>query len=197
MELSPLARQRLERIGKLSPAEQQQMVDDRDVDRVLSAFFAGTMSAEDMWREMKSLADTRGPNIVSRAQLRLLDSLSLQTSAGDFKRSSDALLALEMLRGSRTRSTVEMLLGSLVSLRQRYAEIRDQAYQQLRAQVQQQLQAASEQARRQGLLMDTESSIEASIKGMPEWRDFMSRHDASAQQSFDDYVVRIKGALTA
>jgi hypothetical protein len=195
MELSPLARARLERIGTLSQTEQQELVDEREVERVLSPFFAGTSTADELWQQMKALAESHGPAVIRRAQLKLLDAMRLQMSEADYARSASTLLALETLKGSSSYSTIEMLLGSVEALRQRYAEVKQQAYEQLRQQVDQQVRAQSEQARRQGLLMNTEASVEASIKATPEWKDFMSRQDAAAEQSLHDYIARIRSSL--
>ncbi|HHE41348.1 MAG TPA: hypothetical protein ENL12_01700 [Dehalococcoidia bacterium] len=195
MELSPLARQRLERIGKLSPAEQQELSDERETEAVLSPFFAGTSNADELWQKVKALSEHRGEEIIRRIQMRLLDTVRLHTGEDDFNRMGEALLALETLKGSRAYSTIEMLLGSIASLRQRYAEMRQQAYEQLRQQVDQQVRAQSDEARRQGLLMDTESTVEASVKSTREWHDFISKHDAAAQEALNDYVSRIEASL--
>ncbi|MFW6056439.1 MAG: hypothetical protein ACOC9B_03945 [Chloroflexota bacterium] len=195
MELSPLARQRLEKIGKLSPEEQQKLTDEREVEDLLAPFFAGTSSADDLWQQVKDRTEKKDPDFLRRTQNKLLDSIRLNTSDIDFKRYSDALLGLETLKDSSSYSTIEMLLGTIASLRQRHADVRQQAYEQLRRQVDQQVRAQSEQARQQGLLMDTEASVEASIKAMPEWRDFMSKQEANASQALSDYVSRIRDVL--
>ena len=195
MELSPLARQRLERIGKLSPEEQQKLSDEREVEDLLAPFFAGTSSADELWQQVKDRVQKEGSDFLRRTQHRLLDSIRLSTSDADFKRYSDTLLGLETLKDSSSYSTIEMLLGSIASLRQRHADVRQQAYEQLRRQVDQQVRTQSEQARQQGLLMDTEASVEASIKAMPEWRDFMSKQEASAGQALNDYLSRIRDVL--
>lgn len=195
MDLSPLARERLERIGKLSTSEQQELSDEKEIEKLLAPFFAGTGTTDDLWQEMKALAENRGPDIVRRAQVRLLESVRLNTNDDDFKRATGTLLALETLKGSRSYSTIEMLIGSIDTLRQRHAEVSRQAYEQLRQQVDRQVRTQMEQARGQGLLMDTESTVEAGIKGTPEWREFISRHDAAAEQSLHDYVARIRSSL--
>jgi len=195
MDLSPLARERLERIGSLSPDEAQELNNEREAERALAPFFAGTADTDALRQQVKELAESHGPDIVRQAQVKLLDAIRIQMSSEDFQRASDAILTLEKLKGSRTNSTLEMLLGSVSSLRQRYAEVRQQAYEQLRRQVDQQVRAQSDPARRQGLFMDAEASMEASIKSTPEWRDFMSRHDAEAERSLHEYVSRIRASI--
>ena len=58
-----------------------------------------------------------------------------------------------------------------------------------------QVRAAAEQARRQGVLVDSASTLEATLKASPEWRDFITRHDAAAQKTLDDYLTRIRAML--
>jgi len=195
MDLSPRAQERLARIGALSPEEQQRLQQERDLEGVLSPYFTGAATTEDLWQQVKSLTASAGPGIVRQAQERLLATFRLQMSQEDFERRKAALLALETLKKAGKYSAIELLLGSIVSLRQRYEEVKQQALAQVREQMDGQLRAAAEQARRQGVLVDTASTIEASLKASPEWRDFITRHDASAQKTLDDYIARVKALL--
>ncbi len=195
MELSPRARERLERIGSLTAAEQQQIQRDREVEAALSAYYTGAIDAEGLWQQVKALTTNLGPDAVKQAQLRMLQTLRLQMSDEDFEKRKSGLLALESLKKNGKHSAIELLLGSIVSLRRRYNEVKQQAYEQLKAQVEAQVQAAGEQARRQGMFVDTKGALDASIKGSPEWRDFMTRHDAAGQKTLDDYVGRIRNLL--
>ena len=195
MDLSPLARERLARIGQLSDAEQQKLQRDRELEGVLSSYFTGGSDAEKLWQGTKALSDTHGPGIVREAQEKIIGTLRLQTSDDDFSKRKAAILALETLKGSDRYSAIELLLGSIDALRQRYGEVIRQALDQLRGQMEDQMRGAAEQARRQGMLVDTEGTIEASIKAAPEWQEFMSRHDTSSQQTLHDYVDRLKALL--
>lgn len=195
MDLSPRAQERLARIGALSPAEQQHLQQERELEAVLAPHFTGSMTAEDLWQKVKLLSEAGGPGIVKQAQEKLLATFRLQMSAEDFARRKAALLALETLKKNGKYSALELLLGSIVSLRQRYDDVKKQALDQVREQMDSQLRAAAEQARRQGVLVDTASTIEASLKASPEWRDFITKHDAVAQKTLNDYIGRIKALL--
>ncbi len=195
MELSPRARERLERIGSLTSAEQQQMQREQEVETALSGYFTGALDAEGLWQRVKALADAHGAEAVRQAQLRILQTLRLQMADDDFEKRKAGLLALESLKKGGKHSAIELLLGSIVSLRRRYNEVKQQAYEQLRQQVEAQVHAAGDQARRQGMFVDTASALDAAIKGSPEWRDFMTRHDAAGQKTLDDYLGRIKALL--
>ncbi len=144
---------------------------------------------------MKSLSGTVGPDIIPQAQESILATFRLQMSDEDMERRKAALLALETLKPSGKYSALELLLGSIVSLRQRYNEVKQQALDQVREQMAGQVHAAAEQARRQGMLVDTASTLEATLKASPEWRDFIMRHDAAAQKTLNDYLTRIRAML--
>lgn len=119
----------------------------------------------------------------------------LQMADEDLQKRKAALLALETLKPSGKYSALELLLGSILSLKQRYNEVKQQALAQVREQLQDQVRLAAEQARRQGALMDTAATMEANVKASPEWRDFMMRHDAAAQKTLNDYMARIRAML--
>ncbi len=195
MELSPRARERLERIGSLTATEQQQLQREREVEAALSAYYLGAIDAEGLWQQVKALTATHGVEAVKQAQLRMLQTFRLQMADEDFEKRKSGLLALESLKKNGKHSAIELLLGSIVSLRRRYNEVKQQAYEQLRGQVEAQLNAAGDQARRQGALVDTKTAVDATIKASPEWRDFMTRHDAAGQKTLDDYLARIKALL--
>lgn len=195
MDLSPRAQERLARIGALSEGEQKQLQHERELEAMLAPFFTGTETTEDLWKQVKTLSSTSGPEVVRQAQERLVSTFRLQMSDDDLERRKAALLALETLKKGGKHSALELLLGSIVSLRQRYNEAKQQAMDQLRQQMAGQVEAAAEQARRQGMFVDTATALDASIKSSPEWRDFVTRHDAVAQKTLNDYLARIKSML--
>lgn len=192
MDLSPRARERLERIGSLSQTEQQALQRERELEEILAPYFTGTATTEELWQQVKTLAETHGSIIVKQAQERIAETLRLQMSDDDYAARKDTILALETLKDAGRYSAIESLLGSIVSLRQRYNDVKQQALQQARAQMEGQVQEAADQARRQGMVVDTASAIEANIMNSPQWREFISRQDAAAQQTMDDYLSRLK-----
>ena len=195
MDLSPRAQERLARIGAISDAEKQTLQHEAEIEAALAPFFTGAASTEELWQRVKSLMAAGGPDVVKQAQSKVADTFRLQMSKDDFEGRKKALLALETLKPSGKYSALELLLGSVTSLKQRYEDVKTQALEQVREQMQDQVRAAAEQARRQGVLVDTASTMEATLKASPEWRDFASRHDASAQKTLDDYLARIKAML--
>jgi len=195
MQLSPIARARLERVGKLTDEQRKALQRERDVEAMLSAYYTGNSNGEGLWQAAKQLAEKLGPDIIAEAQHAILGTLKLHIGDEDFERRKSALLALESLKGSDRHSAIEMLLGSVAAVRQRFIEVMRQAFEQVRAQMEPQIRAQAEQARMQGMLVDTTSTIEASIKGSPEWRNFMTQHEESHEQTLHDYIQRISDLL--
>jgi hypothetical protein len=195
MELSPRAQERLARIGGMSDAEKQRLQHEAEIESALAPYFTGSASTEELWQCVRSLMAAGGPDVVKQAQSRIAGTFRMQMSKDDFESRKKALLALETLKPSGKYSALELLLGSVTSLKQRYEDVKTQALEQVREQMQDQVRAAADQARRQGVLVDTASTMEATLKASPEWRDFASRHDAAAQKTLDDYLARIRAML--
>jgi len=192
MELSPLAKERLARIGALSPQEKERMRRSSELDSVLSQYFQGELSSEDLWKKLKSLKDQSDETIVKEAQGKLVDTLRLQMKQEDFGQRRSAILALETMKGEGKYSSLELILNSIEALRQKYTQVKEQAYEQLKAGIEPQLKAITEQAIKQGLKIDIDSSLDANIKNSPQWKDFISQHEKASGEMFNDYIARLR-----
>ena len=73
-DLPPLARERLAKIGELTPEEKEKMVDSEKVDSLLSEFYLGQIDSDSLWKKLK---EEGKPSLLREAQMRLIDSLSL------------------------------------------------------------------------------------------------------------------------
>lgn len=91
MELSPLARERLAKIGSLSPEEKERIKQSGELDSMLSEYFRGTLSSEDLWKRLKALKEQSGKLVIKEAQTKLVDTLRLQMSQGWISTSVTAL----------------------------------------------------------------------------------------------------------
>lgn len=192
MELSPLARERLARIGALSLEEKERMRRSSELDSLLSQYFKGDVSSEDLWIELKSLKEQCSESIVKEAQIKLIDTLRLQMSQEDFEQRRSAVLALETIKSEGKYSSLELVLNSIEALRQKYTQTKKQAYEQLKASIEPQFKAITEQAIKQGLKIDIESSLEANIKNSPQWKEFISEHEKAYGEMFNDYIAKLR-----
>ncbi len=192
MELSPRARERLAKIGALSPEEKERIRRSQELDSLLSQYFKGDLNSEGLWKELKSLKDKSNESIVKEAQVKLIDTLRLQMNQEDFEPRRSAILALETMKGEGKYSSLELVLNSIEALRQKYTEAKEQIYEQLKSLVEKQLQAVAQQAIKQGVKIDIETSLEANIKTSPQWKDFISEHERTCGEMFNSYMNKLR-----
>jgi len=195
MELSPLAKERLARIGALSQEEKERLRQSRELDSLLSEYFKDELDTDALWKRLKALKEQTGEPVVKEAQSKLVDTLRLQMSQEDFDQRRQAILAIETIKTEGKYTTVELVLSSIETLRQKYTNLKEQAYQQLKGALESQLQAAAQQAVTQGLNVDVESSIEANIKSSPQWKEFISRHEKNSEEMFNSYITRLRETI--
>ncbi|MCK4580319.1 MAG: hypothetical protein KAU10_03130 [Dehalococcoidia bacterium] len=195
MELSPLARERLARIGALSEEERERLKQSEDLDSLLSEYFSGGLDTDGLWKRLKGLKQQRGESIPREAQARLVDTLRLRMDQEDFEQRRDAILAIETMKAEGKYSTLEVALDSIEAVRQEYLQVKQQAYEQLKAGLQSQLQAAAQQAKAQGMKIDMGGSLDANVRNSPQWKDFISQHEESSEEMFGSYIGRLRDAI--
>jgi len=192
MELSPLARERLAKIGALSQEEKERMKRSGELDSVLSQYFKGDLSSEDLWKRLKALNEQTGELIAKEAQSKLVDTLRLQMSQQDFDQRRQAILAIETIKTEGKYSSLELVLNSIETLRQKYTQLKEQTYQQLKGAVESHLQTVARQAMRQGMKIDMESSVDANVKNSPQWKQFISQHEKANEETFRGYITKLR-----
>lgn len=195
MELSPLARERLARIGALSEEERERLKQSNDLDSLLSKYFSGGLDTDGLWKRLKGLKQQRGESIPREVQARLVDTLRLRMGQEDFEQRRDAILAIETMKAEGKYSTLEVALDSIEAVRQKYLQVKQQAYEQLKAGLQSQLQAAAQQAKAQGMKIDMEGSLDANARNSLQWKDFISQHEESSEEMFDSYIERLRDTI--
>ena len=195
MELSPLARERLARIGALSEEERARLKQSNDLDSLLSEYFSGGLDTDGLWKRLKGLKQQHGESIPREVQARLVDTLRLRMGQEDFEQRRDAILAIETMKAEGKYGTLEVALDSIETVRQKYLQVKQQAYEQLKAGLQSQLQAAAQQAKAQGMKIDMGGSLDANARNSPQWKDFISQHEESSEEMFDSYIGRLRDAI--
>lgn len=110
----------------------------------------------------------------------------------DFDQRHSAILALETIKDEGKYSSLELVINSIETLRQKYAQVKEQTYEQLKTAIEAQLQAVTREAIRQGMKIDLESSVEANIKASPQWKDFISRHEKACREMFTSHIDRLR-----
>jgi len=199
MELSPLAKEKLARIGELTEEEKARLKYNAQLSALLADYFTAKISPEDLWKELKKHKEEGRGSILLDTQFRLLDTITLNMNNADFDRRRRGILAAESLKEESDCARIEQELKSVENLRHRYQEEIDRAYNALREGVEEQVRVASQQLARQaasrGAAIDIEGSVEASVKSSAEWKEFISRHENTYRQKLKEALSRIRSKL--
>jgi len=185
MELSPLAKERLARIGNLSPEESKLLELNRKLESLLSQYFTDIITSEDLWKKVKELKEQRDSTVPA-------NSLRLQMSNDDLKQRRIAILALETIKNEQKYTEIETHFNSIESIRIKYTQSKEQGFEQLKSGMEAQLQAAVQQAGRQGVNVDINRSLEANVKNSQQWKSFISELENNAEAMFSELIDRMK-----
>ena len=199
MELSPLAKEKLAKMGELTDQEKARLKYSEQLTSLLAEYFTNELSPDDLWKELKKLKDEGRGFLLKDAQLKILDAIRLSSSDVDINKLHRGLLAAETLKDDGDYGGLEHELKSIEDLRRQYKEERDKAYDKIKADVERQVRLAAQQlagqAATKGAAIDVQSSVEASAKASPDWKSFISRHDSTYEQRFREHVYGMRKKL--
>jgi hypothetical protein len=187
-DLPPIARERLSRIGELTQEEKQKMIDSDRVNSLLSEFYQGKIDAEGLWKRLKKEGR---PSLLKEAQTRLIDSLSLGNTPAELQRRKEGVLAVETLKEEQNTPVVELNLEQMEDLRKRYTAEIDQAYNSLRTEVERNPQLRVKQVQQGQNTMLVQLTVDEAVKQLPQWQDFLSKH----QRRYSEEFARVGEAL--
>lgn len=191
-DLSPIARERLARIGELSHEEKEKIIDSEMVNSLLSEFYQDQINSEILWKRLKEAGRT---SLLGETQIRLIDSLSLGSTPAELQRRREAILAIETLKEEQNTSIVELNLKLLEDLQKKYRAEVEQAYDNIRAEVERNPQLRVKQIQQGQSTMMVQLNVEEAIKQLPQWRDFLSNHERRYRQEFAKVLDKLKREL--
>ena len=191
-DLSPIARERLAKIGRSSPEEKERMIASDKVDSLLSEFYQGQIGPESLWKKLK---EEGKPSLLRETQVRLLDSLSFGTSPIELQRKREGILAIETLKEEGNTSAIEQNLNLMEDLQKRYRAEIEQAHNRIRAEVERNPQLRVRQVQQgQGTAL-IQLSVDEAIKQLPQWRDFLSNQEERYRQEFARVIGNLRREL--
>lgn len=199
MELSPLAREKLAKIGDLSPQEKENLKLYEDLTSLLANYFNDNIDADGLWSSMKQHKERGHESIIEETQLRLIHAISLGGNKMDFQRCYKGILACESLKEPNRYTELELNLNSVESLREEYKEEKIKALNTIKENLKEQVNMAAmqmaKQARKKNMPIDIESSLEASAKASPAWKDFILKHEKAYGQKFSQHISKLQNLL--
>jgi len=191
-DLSPIARERLARIGELTPEEKEKMLDSEKVNSILSEFYQGQIDPESLWKKLK---EEGKPSLLREAQVRLVDSLSFGSTSAELQGKRDGILAIETLKKEQNTSTIELNLKRMEDLQKRYRAEIEQAYNSIRTEVERNLQLRVKQVQQGQNTMVIQLTVDEAIKQLPQWQDFLSNQEKRYSQEFAKVIEKLKRDL--
>jgi hypothetical protein len=190
--LSPIARERLARIGELTQEEKQRMRDAEKVNSLLSEFYQGQIDPEGLWKKLK---EEGKPSLLKEAQVRLVDSLSFGSTPAELQRKKDGILAIETLKEEQNTPMIELNLNRMKDLQERHKAEIEQAYNGIRAEVERNPQLRVKQVQQGQNTMVIQLTTDEAIRQLPQWRDFLSSQEKRYSQEFATLVERLETDL--
>jgi hypothetical protein len=191
-DLSPIARERLAKIGELTQEEKERMLDSEKVTSLLSEFYQGQINPESLWKRLK---EEGKPSLLKEAQVRLVDSLSFGIPPAELQRKREGILAIETLKEEQNTSVIELNLNRMEELQKRYRAEIDQAYNGIRAEVEKNPRLSMKQVQQGQNTMVVQLTVDEAIKQLPQWQDFLSDQGKRYSQEFATSMENLKREL--
>jgi len=194
MELSPLAREKLAKIGDLSSEEKEKLKCNEELTSLLSDYFTDKIDTDGLQSKLKKFKENGHGFMIKETQLRLLHAMTLGGNNYDFERSRNGILICETLKEHNRHSELERTLKSLESLRRQYHREKETAFDSLKEGIQSKVKMAAQQVARQSrnknVSVDIEHSVAASVKASPQWRNFILEHEKTYGQRYKDCLAK-------
>jgi hypothetical protein len=198
MELSPLAREKLAKLGELSDTEKEKLKFSDRLTSILSDYFTDRIDTSRLQAELERSQENKD-FMTREIQTRLLHAITLGSNTVDFERCRNGVLCCETLKSPNRYNELELNFNAIKELRTQYNQEKDSALGSMKEQVQGQVRKAAQQAARQagnkGIAIDIEGSIEASVKSSPQWRNFILSHEKKYGMQFDKYLNTVEAML--
>jgi hypothetical protein len=191
-DLSPIARERLARIGELTQEEKQKMLDSEKVDSILSEFYQGQIDPESLWKRLK---EEGRPSLLREAQVRLVDSLTFGITPAELQRKKEAVLAIESLKQDQNTSIIEMNFRRMGDLQNKYRAEIEQAYNGIRVEVEKNPRLRVKQVQQGQDAMVVQLTVDEAIKQLPQWRDFLANQEKRYSLEFARVIEKLRREL--
>jgi hypothetical protein len=191
-DLSPIARERLARIGELTEKEKERTVDSEKVTSLLSGFYQGQINPESLWKRLK---EEGKPSLLKEAQVRLVDSLSFGVPPAELQRKREGILAIESLKQEQNTAAMELNLNRVEELQKRYRSEIEQAYNGIRAEVEKDPRLRMKQVQQGQNTMVVQLTVDEAIKQLPQWQDFLSSQGKRYGEEFASTKEKLQREL--
>lgn len=194
-KLPPIMREKLARIGEVTPEEKESMKEIEQLTSILSEFYKGKLNPEGLWKKLREYKDKGKGYLLKEAQVKLLDSLTLAGDTVELEKRRRGILAIETIKEDQNTAVLEQSLNSIEGLQKRYVEEMEEAYSSLKAQVERNPQLRMQQVQEGQTSTVMQLTVEEAVKNSAEWKNFAANHEKGYNQEFAKVVDRLKNEL--
>jgi len=194
-KLPPIMREKLARIGEVTPQEKEKMKDLDRLTSLLAEFHKGELNSEGLWKELKGFKEKGKGYLLREAQTKLIDSLSLGSINAEFQRRKEGIIAIETLKKHPNTAMLEQDLNSIARLQAKYREEMEQAYNFLKTKVERNPQLRLQQVRQGQATIVMELSVDEAVRMSVEWKNFVANHEKHYSQEFARTIEKLKGEV--
>ena len=199
MELSPLAKEKLAKIGDLSSEEKEKLKYNEELTSLLSDYFTDKVNTDGLLLKLRKFQENGHSSMIKETQLRLLHAMSLGGNSFDFERCRGGVLICETLKEHNRYSELEQHLTAIETLRQQYQKEKEKAFDSMKEGVYSKVKMAAEQMARQGrnknVSVDLEQSVAASVQSSQQWREFILKHEKDYGKRYNDCLAKTQALI--
>jgi len=185
------AMEKIKEIEALTPEEREYLKDRENMRTLLSTFFKGELSRDEIWGKFRQL---KGP-LLKEAQLQIADSLRLGGTSAEFLQRKDGILAIEALKEKQNTAAIETSLNAIGALQREYQDLKERAAKELRAAIQENPQMRARPVRTPDgrTVLQTSLSVDEALQ--LRMAEFLAEHEKKYDIMFGRAFDRLKKEL--
>jgi len=186
-----IALERAEQFGALSNDEKEKIKEEDAVKAVLGEFFQGRIDANGLWQRMK---EVKRP-LLEKAQMQLIESLSLGNAQIELQMRKEGILAMETLKEKPKTALIESTLNAIEGLMKEYDQMKKNLLEDLRRQIEANPQMRMQPVKTQDgkTVMKLTASVDETAQAR--FAEVLSAHDAEFSNEFSVLIEELKEAL--
>jgi hypothetical protein len=188
-----IAMEKASQIGELTQEDKEKIKDKEWLQSVLADFYQDRINSENLWQTLKNKSKAY---LFKKAQLHLIDSLSIKSLPTEIQKRKEAVLAIETLKNNQKTSILESQLNTIVNLQNRAKNEKEQKYNDFRKQIEKnpKLRITKQQVQTEEgtMIIQTHLSVDEAVTLLPEWKKFLSYHEEHYTQEFMTIINKLK-----
>jgi len=159
---------------------------------ILSEFYKGDLDSEGLWNRLKPFREQGRTAFLKDAQMRLIESLTLNSVGPELQRRKAAIVAIETLKSQPNTASLEQSLNAIEALQARKKKEMQQGHDYLKTEIERNPQLRMQQVKQGDQTVVVQLTVDEAVKLRPEWKNFLVEHERIFAEEFGKVMERIK-----